>query len=77
MAALDSQVAYILRLKFELGLFEQQPIDIQKVMASTQGDIGRKLALEAAEKSMVLLKNEGGLLPIKKGQYKKGLINSS
>ena len=71
MAALDNEVAYILRLKFELGLFESQPIDIRKVIVSSLGDAGRKLALEAAEKSMVLLKNEGGLLPIRKDQYKK------
>lgn len=70
-AALDSAVADILRLKFELGLFERPSIDLEKVKTATQDLTGRRLALEAAEKSMVLLKNEGGLLPIKKSQYKK------
>ncbi|HSC39981.1 MAG TPA: glycoside hydrolase family 3 N-terminal domain-containing protein, partial [Chitinophagaceae bacterium] len=71
MAALDSQVAYILTLKFSMGLFEQPAIDFEKVKTSTQNQTGRALALEAAEKSMVLLKNEGGLLPIRNNQYKK------
>jgi len=71
MAALDNAVADILRLKFQLGLFEQKDIDLQKINTATQDPSGRRLALEAAEKSMVLLKNQGGLLPIKKNQYKK------
>ncbi len=71
MAALDNAVAYILNLKFALGLFEQPPIDLEKVKTSTQNQQGRALALQAAQESMVLLKNEGGLLPIRNGQYKK------
>ncbi len=64
MPALDEAVAYILALKFKLGLFEQPVIDLEKVKASTRNTQGRALALKAAEESMVLLKNEGGLLPI-------------
>jgi beta-glucosidase len=70
--ALDSAVARILELKFKLGLFDQQqPIDLEKAKQNAAGTDGRKLALQIAEESMVLLKNTNNLLPFKKDQYKK------
>ncbi len=59
-AALDSAVARVLRVKFELGLFENpyaqyQELPIEKFQT---------LALKAAEASMVLLKNDGQTLPL-------------
>lgn len=71
MAELDSAVAGVLRLKFAMGLFEQGSIDAAKVQESITNPEGRKLALQAAEESIVLLKNAGNLLPLKKDQYKK------
>lgn len=71
MRELDSAVALILKLKFDLGLFEKEPGSLEKAKQLMTGNEGRLLALEAAEKSMVLLKNEGNLLPIKKDRYKK------
>lgn len=68
METLDRAVADILRLKFELGLFENP----YKTSEERESDAFlkpeyRELARKAAVKSMVLLKNEGGILPLKKG----------
>lgn len=71
MKELDSAVAYILRLKFDLGLFEQDTASLEKAQQLMASNEGTPLALEAAEKSMVLLKNDNNFLPIKKDQYKK------
>lgn len=69
---LDNAVSKILTLKFMLGLFDNDdPLDPEKARNVSADMEGRKLALEAAEKSMVLLKNENNLLPIRKDQYKK------
>src|SRR5438105_154451 len=64
---IDEAVRRILRVKFELGLFENPMPD-----ASLKSRIGlpasRQLALQAARESMTLLKNDGGLLPLDKGR---------
>ncbi|MBP7497206.1 MAG: glycoside hydrolase family 3 C-terminal domain-containing protein [Bacteroidales bacterium] len=70
MAELDTAVSYMLNLKFKLGLFEKGDIDITKAKAAAADKKGRALALKAAEESMVLLKNDNKLLPLKQGQYK-------
>lgn len=59
---IDDAVARILTAKFELGLFEHPYVneDIKDTMDHTA------LALEAARKSIVLLKNEKQVLPIAK-----------
>jgi len=71
MAALDAAVSYVLSIKFRMGLFEQGDCDITKVNELKSNSAGKDLAREAAEKSIVLLKNTNNLLPLKKGQYKK------
>lgn len=67
MEVLDEAVADVLRLKFELGLFDNpyrsSPERAAKDIFRPED---RALALEAAEKSIVLLKNEG-VLPLKRG----------
>ncbi len=70
MKAIDTAVSYILRLKFQMGLFEGKDIDPDKAKQFSQNAEGRTLALKIAEEAMVLLKNENHLLPIKKDQYK-------
>ncbi len=63
--AIDQAVARVLRAKFELGLFERPFSDT----LSASGAFGKKehlsLALEAARKSIVLLKNEDNILPFR------------
>lgn len=71
MKAIDEAVSYVLRLKFEMGLFDRKPIDVNEALAYNKRTEGRELALKAAEESMILLKNDNHTLPIKKDQYKK------
>jgi beta-glucosidase len=66
---LNDAVARILRLKFLLGLFENPYIKVEDVLKMTNTDADKALALEAAEKSAVLLKNEN-VLPFKESDIK-------
>jgi beta-glucosidase len=61
---LDRSVARLLRAKFEAGLFENPYADVDQAEKLTGNDEARALALRTAEKAAVLLKNEGGLLPL-------------
>lgn len=63
-AALDAAVAKMLRVKFMLGLFENPFVDEETAVAITNCAEHRALALEAAHKAIILLKNEGALLPL-------------
>jgi beta-glucosidase len=69
-AAIDGAVRRVLYLKFALGLFENPYGDAQKALALPQLDSTKALAREAADKSIVLLKNRGNLLPLTKDKYK-------
>src|SRR3546814_16141867 len=51
-------------MKFRSGLFENPYADVATAEAITNDADARALALEAAQKSIVLLKNDG-LLPLK------------
>jgi beta-glucosidase len=61
---LNRAVAKVLRVKFMLGLFEDPYVDEATAVAITNSAEHRALALEAARKAIVLLKNEGDLLPL-------------
>lgn len=63
---LDRAVGDILRVKFILGLFDHPYIDTSLVSKVFHTPQSRQLALEAAQEGIVLLKNDHGLLPIKK-----------
>lgn len=68
METLDDAVRRILSVKVWLGLFEN-PYVSEEVIATYEAGIPaehRQLCLEAAEKSIVLLKNEKDVLPLKK-----------
>jgi len=62
-AQIDSAVSSSLNVKFLLGLFENSYVDttLQSQVLNSQSN--RKLALEAARKSIILLKNENNILP--------------
>ena len=63
-SALDAAVAKIVRVKFQLGLFENPFVDEATAVTVTNCAAHKALALEAAHKAIVLLKNEGDLLPL-------------
>jgi beta-glucosidase len=60
-AVVDAAVTRVLRAKFELGLFENPYVDPADAEAANGHADHRALALEAARKSIVLLKNDGTL----------------
>lgn len=71
MVRLDEAVARILRVKLRAGLFESgRPSS--RPLAGDFGKIGspehRAIARQAVQESLVLLKNEGAVLPLKAGQ---------
>ena len=66
MSRIDDAVARVLRLKYRLGLFDKpywSTGDYPEFGSKEFADV----ALQAAEESEVLLKNEGGILPLAKG----------
>ena len=65
-ALVDRSVRRVLRLKFALGLFEAPLVDEAEAGAPYQTGATRQLAREIAAKSMVLLRNEDGLLPLRR-----------
>ncbi len=64
-AVLDRAVARILTAKFQLGLFDDPYADPAEAARVNDSPEHRALALEAARQSVVLLKNDRGLLPLK------------
>ncbi len=61
---LDTAVSRILKAKFRLGLFENPYVNPDRVSTVTNTKAHKALALETAQKSMILLKNENSLLPL-------------
>lgn len=72
----DDAVRRVLRVKFLLGLFDDPyrycDENREKTQILTQEHLA--VAREAAKRSIVLLKNDGGLLPLKKQGQKIALI---
>ncbi|MGA3190272.1 MAG: beta-glucosidase BglX [Bryobacteraceae bacterium] len=61
----------ILSMKIRLGLFEHPYVDEQRAVQVLANPEHRTAARLAAERSAVLLRNQGGLLPLKPGSYSK------
>ena len=70
---IDESVRRILEMKFRLGLFEQPYADEKTTMDVRLCDAHRQTALEAARKSIILLKNDG-LLPLSPEKYRRVLV---
>lgn len=67
MSRIDDAVRRILRMKYRLGLFDH-PTEKLKDYPKFGGKEFARLSYQGAVESMVLLKNEGSLLPLRKGQ---------
>lgn len=63
---LDRAVRRVLKLKFRLGLFEDPFVDVARAKRIVHNADHQELALQAARESIVLLRNEGNLLPLSK-----------
>jgi beta-glucosidase len=66
MSRIDDAVRRILRAKFWLGMFDN-PFGLPETVASIGAEAHREVARQAVRKTLVLLKNELGALPIDKG----------
>lgn len=66
MKRLDQAVRYILETKYKLGLFDNpyQYCDPKRAEAMLHSEPMRAIAREMAAETMVLLKNEGNMLPL-------------
>ena len=64
---LDRRVCEVLRVKSLMGLFENPYIDKDQVAAACDSERDAQLAREIAARCCVLLKNEGNVLPLRKG----------
>ena len=60
----DRAVARVLETKFRLGLFDHPYVDPDYAERINNSAEHKQLALEAARKSIILLKNENNLLPL-------------
>lgn len=74
----NDRVRDVLRVKFELGLFDQpfvaDPKAADQIVQNAQAD---SIALALNREAIVLLKNKDNLLPLKTGQYKNILITGA
>lgn len=73
-ATLDTAVSRVLYQKFALGLFENPYVDIKQVSRTVRIPNHIELARKVAQQSIILLKNNGNLLPLSKSIKKLALI---
>jgi beta-glucosidase len=64
LAAVDEAVRRVLRVKLRAGLFDAPYADADRERAALLRPESRAAAREIAARSMVLLKNDGGVLPL-------------
>ena len=72
--AVDRAVSRVLRVKFDLGLFEKPYIDPEEAAKWNGHQQHRELARHAAREAVVLLKNHNAVLPLKKNMSSIAVI---
>lgn len=73
-AVLDTAVARVLRMKFNLGLFDRPFVDEKIVGQKVATAENRSVARQVARESIVLLKNERNTLPLSKSLKRIAVI---
>jgi beta-glucosidase len=66
-SAIDDKIRRLLRIMFRFGFFDRHQVDRTIPLYPAES---RKVALQAAREGIVLLKNEGGLLPLDRAAKK-------
>lgn len=77
METIDDAVRRILRVKFELGLFEQPYTDEAHYQEVVRCEKHKQISYEIAKESIVMLQNKNKLLPLKKELRSIALIGPS
>ena len=78
MQVVDDAVKRILRIKFQLGLFDDpyKYCNVERERTDVSNAKNQADALDIAKKSIVLLKNDNQLLPLAKNQQKIAVIGA-
>lgn len=75
MATIDKRVSEVLSVKFRLGLFDHPYVEKTKESDKVGGvDRNMNFIKQMQQQSLVLLKNDGNLLPLDKNRIKKILV---
>ncbi len=75
-SVINNAVRRVLTAKFELGLFDHPYVNVEEAKKLNDSPEHRQLAEKAAEESIVLLKNEGNILPLSKDFKKIAVIGT-
>lgn len=67
-AEIDVAVKRILKMKFEMGLFDNPYVDVEKAKQLVRSDTNKDIALLTAREVITLLKNDAHILPLNKSQ---------
>ncbi len=63
---LDEAAGNVLRVKFNLGLFDPEPLNVDQAIQMSGSEASKQLARQVALESMTLLKNDAKTLPLSK-----------
>ncbi|MDD4010194.1 MAG: glycoside hydrolase family 3 C-terminal domain-containing protein, partial [Fermentimonas sp.] len=66
MEDIDNAVSNILRLKFDMGLFENPYVNPSKAFENVRSETHKQISREVARQGIVLLKNSNNILPLNK-----------
>jgi beta-glucosidase len=69
--SVDRAVVRLLRMKFQLGLFDERYVNPDVAEKITNNAEHQQLSLKAAHEAIILLKNQDNLLPLTKGKYQR------
>lgn len=73
-SVIDEAVANVLRLKFEMGLFERSSVDPKEAKKKVGSAEHTAVARQMAQQSIVLLENKKQILPLRKTNIKVAVI---